>query len=93
MKFLILILLIVKGTHVKNHDIEQVAMKRLSPMMKEKRGRVIGGANVFNKIDFPSYVSIRKYGGHICGGTILDNNRILTATHCRISTEHKVKPI
>ena len=37
---------------------------------RKKRGRVIGGTDVAEADDYPSYVSIRHDGYHVCGGTI-----------------------
>ena len=56
----------------------------------EKQSRIINGTKVGSPELFPSFASIRKYGGHICGGVILDEYRILTASHCRITEGHKV---
>ena len=56
----------------------------------KKQSRIIGGEKVGSAELFPSFVSIRKNGGHICGGVILDEYRILTASHCRISEGHSV---
>ncbi|KAJ8932960.1 hypothetical protein NQ314_014339, partial [Rhamnusium bicolor] len=44
-------------------------------------GRVIGGKNA-SILEFPYQVSVRKYGQHICGGSIFHNSYILTAAHC-----------
>ena len=56
----------------------------------EKQSRIIGGKTVRSADLFPSFVSIRKNGGHICGGVILDELRVLTAAHCRITESHSV---
>ena len=56
----------------------------------EKQRRIIGGKKVRSADLFPSFVSIRKNGGHICGGVILDEYRVLTASHCRITESHSV---
>ena len=37
---------------------------------RKKRGRVIDGTDVAEADDYPSYVSIRHDGYHVCGGTI-----------------------
>ncbi|KAI4494317.1 hypothetical protein M0802_009000 [Mischocyttarus mexicanus] len=43
--------------------------------------RVIGGKDADNNA-FPYHVSIRVYGFHICGGSIITDQWILTAAHC-----------
>ena len=50
----------------------------------DKKSRIINGSPVLDARSFPSYASIRRFGNHVCGGVILDENRILTATHCEI---------
>ncbi|KAF5290982.1 hypothetical protein FQA39_LY14513 [Lamprigera yunnana] len=44
--------------------------------------RIIGGTIVTNRSEFAFKVSLRYKNIHICGGTILDPYRILTAAHC-----------
>ena len=47
--------------------------------------RIVGGADAPSAI--PWQVSIRVWGSHFCGGTILDSKTILSAAHC--FTEYK----
>lgn len=42
--------------------------------------RIVGGSSAPSMI--PWQVSVRKYGNHFCGGTILDSRTILSAAHC-----------
>lgn len=47
-----------------------------------KENRIINGKNADIK-DYPWQVSLRRPGyTHYCGGSIIDNSRILTAAHC-----------
>lgn len=32
--------------------------------------------------EFPHQISLQQYGSHICGGSIIGPNKILTAAHC-----------
>lgn len=44
-------------------------------------GRIVGGKQV--KIEsFPYQVSLRHFGLHACGGSIISSNYVLTAAHC-----------
>ncbi|XP_055845026.1 trypsin 3A1-like [Episyrphus balteatus] len=45
------------------------------------KGRIIGG-EIDSKLTYPELVSVRSRDRHICGGTILDQDTILTAAHC-----------
>lgn len=44
---------------------------------------VVGGVSS-SKAEFPFIVSIRANNRHICGGTILDSEWIVTAAHCAV---------
>ncbi|CAF1155836.1 unnamed protein product [Rotaria sp. Silwood1] len=43
--------------------------------------RIVGGTQAIPH-SWPWIVSVRKYGGHICGGVLISNRHILTAAHC-----------
>lgn len=47
--------------------------------------RIIGGVDT-NIEEIPWQVSVRLLGAHMCGGSIIDANRILTAAHCFMMT-------
>ncbi|XP_053994070.1 transmembrane protease serine 9-like [Hylaeus volcanicus] len=47
----------------------------------EDMERIVGGYNA-QLGQFPYTVSLRVWNQHICGGSILNNNHILTAAHC-----------
>ena len=55
-----------------------------------KQSRIIAGVNVRSANVFPSFASIKKNGYHVCGGIIIDEHRILTATHCGITEGYSV---
>jgi len=48
--------------------------------------RIVGGENVTHG-DVPYIVSLRWFGSHFCGGSILDRNVIMTAAHCLFGYE------
>lgn len=43
--------------------------------------RIVGGEEV-ERHELPFQVSFQYFGSHICGGSILDANTIITAAHC-----------
>ena len=58
---------------------------------RKKRGRVIGGTDVAEADDYPSYVSIRHDGYHVCGGTIFRIiKRFMTHKRWLISQSHNL---
>jgi len=44
-------------------------------------GRIIGGEEA-PKHEFPWQVSLKSLGSHICGGSIVNRNQVITAAHC-----------
>jgi len=43
--------------------------------------RIVGGSQADNA-EYPWQVSLRYNGQHLCGGTLIDNQWVLTAAHC-----------
>lgn len=43
--------------------------------------RIVGGKDAAEK-EVPFIVSLRKYGQHYCGGTIVNQSWVVTAAHC-----------
>ena len=52
--------------------------------------RIVGGEAATSMI--PWQVAVFTSGGfHFCGGTVLDSFTILSAAHCDITTENKIR--
>lgn len=49
------------------------------------QGRIVGGVDA-TLGQFPHQISLRQSGSHICGGSIISRDVILTAAHC-VSTQ------
>jgi len=47
----------------------------------ETEGRIIGGEEA-PKHEFPWQVSLKSFGSHICGGSVVNKNQVITAAHC-----------
>lgn len=45
------------------------------------QGRIVGGVDA-TLGQFPHQISLRQSGSHICGGSIISRDFILTAAHC-----------
>ena len=73
-------------------DINDVSINatEITVIESEIEERIIAGKSVKKADIYPSFASIRENGYHICGGIILDEYRILTATHCGITDKHTV---
>ncbi|KAK5639811.1 hypothetical protein RI129_010622 [Pyrocoelia pectoralis] len=50
-------------------------------MVPRLDGRIVGGHAV-NIEDFPYQISLQYYDSHICGGSIIGPNKVLTSAHC-----------
>ncbi|KAK9751366.1 Trypsin [Popillia japonica] len=44
-------------------------------------GRIVGGSSV-DISEYPYQISLLWYGSHICGGSIISENYVVTAAHC-----------
>merc|ERR1711982_259036 len=52
-----------------------------SPAVGYADGRIIGGEEA-PPHEFPWQISLRNLGSHICGGSIINQNQVITAAHC-----------
>ena len=52
--------------------------------------RVIGGA-VAEPHTWPWSVALLKFGTYFCGGSLIDNQWVLTAAHCLFNREHQAE--
>ena len=50
------------------------------PQFMKDSNKIVGGQDAPSMI--PWQVSVVKYGGHWCGGTVLDAKTVLSAGHC-----------
>ncbi|CAH1400195.1 unnamed protein product [Nezara viridula] len=54
--------------------------------------KIVGGVEVPIE-KFPYQVSIRIYGQHVCGGSLIDHHHVLTAGHCVMKQENELHSI
>ncbi|KAK9686538.1 Trypsin [Popillia japonica] len=52
--------------------------------------RIVGGTPVSNRTEFPYQVSVRWSSIHVCGGSIIDTQHVVTAAHCVVDDNDKV---
>ena len=57
------------------------AVGQIEPWKNKINSRIVGGQDAAEAA-FPYQVSLQNYGSHFCGGSILNENWILTAGHC-----------
>merc|ERR1712227_808968 len=55
--------------------------KPQSRQVTETEGRIIGGEEA-PKHEFPWQVSLKSFGSHICGGSVVNKMQVITAAHC-----------
>ncbi|KAM7312924.1 brain-specific serine protease 4 [Ixodes scapularis] len=67
----------------KSHIVDVSTLPSLSDCGRQKirDGRIVGGDDAYDG-EFPWIASVRLYGQHFCGGTILNKRWIVTAAHC-----------
>lgn len=58
-----------------------VSLATAAPYSPQLDGRIVGGADAQDG-QFPHQVSLRQLSSHICGGSIIAPQIILTAAHC-----------
>ncbi|XP_076625997.1 chymotrypsin-1-like [Colletes latitarsis] len=69
---------LIVAVYADNKEIANETQKLVDTQNGE---RIVGGINS-QPGQFPYLVSLRVQNRHICGGSILNNNNILTAAHC-----------
>ena len=71
MKFLILFLFLINVHSAASADTRKIQFTQ----------KIVGGINA-QQGEVPFIVSLRKYGEHFCGGSLIKDNWVLTAAHC-----------
>ena len=52
--------------------------------------KIVGGQAAPSPIPWQASIRSWQFGGHYCGGTILDAKTILTAAHCQVTTNNYI---
>ncbi|XP_031349469.1 trypsin alpha-4-like [Photinus pyralis] len=65
------------------------ASPRLRVQVPQLDGRIVGGVDTTIE-DYPHQISLMYFTSHICGGSIIARNLILTAAHCTYGQSARV---
>ncbi|KAB0794376.1 hypothetical protein PPYR_11215 [Photinus pyralis] len=68
---------------------ETEASPRLRVQVPQLDGRIVGGVDTTIE-DYPHQISLMYFTSHICGGSIIARNLILTAAHCTYGQSARV---
>merc|ERR1719318_2357717 len=71
----------VKATVVSVFLTVAVAKHQVTSPEEHAEGGIIGGEEA-PLHEFPWQISLRALGVHICGGSIINRNQVITAAHC-----------
>ncbi|XP_058452709.1 trypsin-1-like [Malaya genurostris] len=76
------VLIVVQGSILPENK-ELLPRPRYDPNLHsvDEHGKIVGGFAI-NITDAPHQVSLQSRGRHICGGSIIANQWVLTAAHC-----------
>lgn len=89
MKLLVIVLVLAFGQCLNAEEFDLI-MGNVPPPPTAKpfdpipQSRIVGG-QLAATAQFPFQVSLRYFGSHICGGSIISENYILTAAHCVVT--------
>jgi trypsin len=82
-----LFVIAASATPSVRHRYELNAMRLNANREPSRNGRIVGGVD--SRIeDFPYQISLRFNGRHTCGGSILNENTVLSAAHCTSRRNH-----
>lgn len=68
------------STRDNDNDVDFVPVTK-QPLEYYPQPRIVGGSNA-NNGQFPHQISLRIGESHICGGSIISQNYVVTAAHC-----------
>lgn len=79
--FFMLWILYVDSLFIDNENDTKFEPITARPLKYFPQPRIVGGQNAKNN-QFPYQISLRLNNYHICGGSIISKNYVITAAHC-----------